>query len=104
MANVLPALQRGLGSLQSVPWDDAPAHVQSHARYLADRISTTIQVLQQFGADVDPVVAGTVEQYADLTRQALDAADFRAVLDHAQEMIGALPGDPQSGQKPPWMR
>ena len=104
MADVVPYLMQGLALLEGVRTADASPLLRDQANALINRLNNEIVRLQVTDADLKDRVVEKIDHHASRMREALDAADFDGVINHAFEMIGALPGDQQTGQKPPWER
>ena len=104
MADVFATLHAGLEALRRVQAGEVSQEVRAQAGELGDRLAQAIRNLGLTNVELDDGAAQAVRRHADRMRQALAAAEFPTGFDHAAALIGALPGDPQSGQKPPWER
>jgi asparagine synthetase A len=104
MADVLPTLHAGLDALREVQAGVVSPAVRARAGDLEDRLAQAIRNLGLTNIDLDDETAETVRAHTDWMRRALAVAEFQTGFDHAAALIGALPGPPQSGQKPPWER
>jgi hypothetical protein len=103
MTDIKRDLQIAAKSLEQAR-DTAGAAESDALTRMAAQLQRRILKMEQGGAaDADPALRVEVHERVKRMQEAVGNASVKDVLDSGMQLMDSLPGDPQSGSKPPWL-